>query len=85
MLAALKSHRREFVDPAITAEHKGRIVKTTGDGELLLEFASAVDAATCAMAVQSKMMERNGAGQNDVLRSAARHHNQHRREDRGRR
>ena len=83
MLAALKSHRRELVDPAI-AEHKGRIVKTTGDG-MLLEFASAVDAVTCAMAVQSRMTERNGAGQNDVFRSAARHHNQHRREDRRRR
>ena len=40
-LAALKSHRREVVDPAI-AEHQGRIVKTTGDG-LLAEFASAVE------------------------------------------
>src|SRR5690349_718769 len=57
-LEALKAHRREVVDPAI-AEHKGRIVKTTGDG-LLVEFASAVDAVTCAMAVQSRMAERNG-------------------------
>ena len=30
-LAALKAHRREIVDPAIAA-HRGRIVKTTGDG-----------------------------------------------------
>jgi adenylate cyclase len=52
-LAALKAARRELVDPAI-AEHKGRIVKTTGDG-MLVEFASAVDAVTCAMAVQEKM------------------------------
>ena len=43
-LVGLKTIRREIVDPAIT-EHKGRIVKTTGDG-LLLEFASAVDAVT---------------------------------------
>ena len=57
-LAALKSIRREVVDPAI-ASHKGRIVKTTGDG-LLVEFASAVDAVTCAMSVQQKMAERNG-------------------------
>jgi adenylate cyclase len=57
-LEALKAHRREVVDPAI-AEHKGRIVKTTGDG-LLVEFASAVDAVTCAMAVQGRMAERNG-------------------------
>jgi adenylate cyclase len=58
-LAGLKAIRREIVDPAITA-HKGRIVKTTGDG-MLVEFASAVDAVTCAMAVQEKMAERNGS------------------------
>jgi TolB-like protein/class 3 adenylate cyclase len=56
-LAALKAHRRDLVDPAI-AEHKGRIVKTTGDG-MLVEFASAVDAVNCAIAVQSKMTDRN--------------------------
>src|SRR6267142_680589 len=55
-LAALKAHRREVVDPAI-AQHHGRIVKTTGDG-MLVEFASAVDAITCAVAVQEKMAER---------------------------
>ncbi|MGL3108944.1 adenylate/guanylate cyclase domain-containing protein [Bradyrhizobium sp. BR 1432] len=57
-LEALKVIRREIVDPAI-AEHKGRIVKTTGDG-LLVEFASAVDAVTCAMTVQEKMAGREG-------------------------
>src|SRR6516165_1093049 len=56
-LAMLKAHRREVIDPAI-AEHDGRIVKTTGDG-MLVEFASAVDAVTCAMLVQGKMAERN--------------------------
>ncbi|WP_198031117.1 adenylate/guanylate cyclase domain-containing protein [Bradyrhizobium sp. th.b2] len=55
-LAALKAHRREVVDPAI-AQYHGRIVKTTGDG-MLVEFASAVDAVTCAVAVQEKMAER---------------------------
>jgi adenylate cyclase len=55
-LAALKEYRHEIVDPAVAA-HKGRIVKTTGDG-MLVEFASAVDAVTCAMAVQEKMAER---------------------------
>lgn len=59
-LAALKTIRREIVDPAI-ANHKGRIVKTTGDG-LLVEFASAVDAVTCAISIQEKMAARNGAG-----------------------
>jgi hypothetical protein len=52
-LEALKAHRREIVDPAI-ASYKGRIVKTTGDG-MLVEFASAVDAVTCAIAVQEKI------------------------------
>ena len=56
-LQTLKAIRHEIVDPAITS-HKGRIVKTTGDG-MLVEFASAVDAVTCAMAVQEKMAERN--------------------------
>src|SRR5215210_5307422 len=57
-LEALKAVRREVVDPAI-AEHNGRIVKTTGDG-MLVEFASAVDAVTCAMAVQENMAARGG-------------------------
>ena len=57
-LDALKALRRELIDPAI-AEHKGRIVKTTGDG-MLVEFASAVDAVTCAMAVQAAMAARAG-------------------------
>ncbi|WOJ90405.1 adenylate/guanylate cyclase domain-containing protein [Methylocapsa polymorpha] len=56
-LAALTRYRREFVDPTIL-EHRGRIVKTTGDG-LLLEFASAVDAARCAIALQQGMAEIN--------------------------
>jgi len=49
-LAGLKSLRRTVVDPAI-AMHRGRIVKTTGDG-MLVEFASAVDAARCAVEIQ---------------------------------
>src|SRR3974390_2828707 len=59
-LEALKSHRREVVDPAIAA-NRGRIVKTTGDG-MLVEFASAVDAVTCAMSIQQQMAERNADG-----------------------
>ena len=46
-LAALKSLRESLIDPKI-AEHRGRIVKTTGDGALV-EFASAVDAVRCAI------------------------------------
>jgi len=56
-LAALKALRRELADPKIK-EHRGRIVKTTGDG-LLLEFASVVDAVRCAVEVQREMAERN--------------------------
>jgi len=52
-LAALKALRRELVDPAIE-RHRGRIVKTTGDG-LLLEFPSVVDAVRCAVEVQAAM------------------------------
>ena len=57
-LAVLKAVRSELVDPEI-AEHKGRIVKTTGDG-MLVEFASSVDAVTCAIAIQRRMAERAG-------------------------
>ena len=59
-LAALKAIRREIVDPTI-GDHKGRIVKTTGDG-LLVEFASAVDAVNCAMVVQALMAEQPERG-----------------------
>src|SRR6202521_534899 len=53
VLARLKSVRRSLVDPAITT-HRGRIVKTTGDG-MLVEFASVVDAVRCAVEVQRGM------------------------------
>jgi adenylate cyclase len=56
-LAALKGHRRERIDPSI-ARHRGRIVKTTGDG-LLAEFASVVDAVSCAVAIQRAMLAFN--------------------------
>src|ERR1700730_1407699 len=56
-LAALKALRRELADPKIK-EHRGRIVKTTGDG-LLIEFASVVDAVHCAVEVQRETAERN--------------------------
>jgi len=56
-LSALKELRRDLADPKIK-EHRGRIVKTTGDG-LLVEFASVVDAVRCAVEVQYEMAERN--------------------------
>jgi TolB-like protein/class 3 adenylate cyclase len=58
-LAQLKSIRKTLVDPAI-ASHRGRIVKTTGDG-MLVEFASAVDAVRSAVEVQRSMAEQNAA------------------------
>src|SRR5215475_12742780 len=56
-LAALKAIRRQLSDPKIK-EHRGRIVKTMGDG-LLIEFASVVDAVRCAVEVQREMAARN--------------------------
>jgi adenylate cyclase len=62
-LARLKAVRKDLVDPTI-AKHRGRIVKTTGDG-MLVEFASAVDAARCALEVQRSMVEQNAAAPQD--------------------
>lgn len=56
-LTRLKAVRQALVDPAI-ASHRGRIVKTTGDG-MLVEFASAVDAARCSVEVQRLIAEQN--------------------------
>ena len=56
-LHALKIHRKQLIDPKIT-EHRGRIVKTTGDG-ILVEFVSVVDAVRCAVDIQRGMAERN--------------------------
>ncbi|MGP8118965.1 MAG: adenylate/guanylate cyclase domain-containing protein [Xanthobacteraceae bacterium] len=58
-LARLKAVRKTLIDPTIAA-HRGRIVKTTGDG-LLVEFASAVDAARSAIEVQRGMAEQNAS------------------------
>jgi TolB-like protein len=55
--AQLQDHLRSLVHPKI-AEHRGRIVKNTGDG-LLAEFSSVVDAVRCAVDVQRGMAERN--------------------------
>jgi adenylate cyclase len=56
-LAQLQAHQRELLEPSIS-EHRGRIVKTTGDG-MLVEFASVVDALRCATEFQRGMTERN--------------------------
>jgi len=63
-LAALKNVRATLVDPVI-ADHRGRIVKTSGDG-MLVEFASAVDAARCAVEVQRGMAAENASVPRDL-------------------
>jgi TolB-like protein len=55
--AQLQGHLRSLIDPKI-AEHRGRVVKNTGDG-LLAEFSSVVDAVRCAVDVQRGMAQRN--------------------------
>ncbi len=67
--AALKACRGEVIEPRVAA-HRGRIVKTAGDG-LLAEFASVVAATQCAVEIQREMAARNAAlpeGRRIVLR-----------------
>ena len=59
-LSRLNALRRELIDPAI-AVHSGRIVKLMGDGALV-EFASAVNAVTCAIEIQRQLRERDAGG-----------------------
>jgi adenylate cyclase len=56
-LARLKLLRRDIIDPSIAA-HSGRMVKLMGDGALV-EFASAIDAVTCAVDIQKQVHEHN--------------------------
>src|SRR6476469_9400497 len=58
-LAQFKAFRKTLVDPTI-ASHRGRIIKTTGDG-MLVEFGSAVDAARCSVIIQQEMAVRNSS------------------------
>ena len=58
-LRRLRAIRAELIDPKLV-EHRGRIVKTSGDG-MLVEFASVIDAVRCAGEVQRAMAERNAA------------------------
>jgi adenylate cyclase len=59
-LSRLNALRRDLIDPAIAA-NSGRIVKLMGDGALV-EFASAVDAVTCAIEIQRKLRDRDAGG-----------------------
>jgi class 3 adenylate cyclase len=58
-LAALKSRRRQVLQPLVTRHH-GRVFKVTGDG-VMVEFASAVNALQCAIDVQHAMADANAA------------------------
>src|SRR5690349_15435391 len=59
----LQAHLRELVNPKV-AEHRGRVVKNTGDG-MLAEFSSVVDAVRCAAEVQRAMADRNAETHED--------------------
>jgi adenylate cyclase len=58
-LERLRAIRKDLIDPVIAA-HRGRIVKTTGDG-LLVEFASVVDAVRSAVEMQRIMADSNAS------------------------
>jgi adenylate cyclase len=60
-LSRLRGLRSDLIDPAIAA-HRGRIVKRTGDGNLI-EFRSVVDAVRCAIEVQTGLIDRNAGVQ----------------------
>jgi class 3 adenylate cyclase/pimeloyl-ACP methyl ester carboxylesterase len=56
VLTRQKGHRRELIDPEIKS-NRGEIVKTTGDG-MLVVFSSVRDAVRCALDIQSEMRRR---------------------------
>src|SRR5262245_153484 len=56
-LGALRQHRRDFFDPTIS-KNGGRIFNVMGDG-FLVEFASVLNAARCAVEIQTGMQDRN--------------------------
>src|SRR4029453_7652982 len=62
-IARLRALRKELIEPLI-GEYRGRMVKLVGDGALV-EFASAVDAVECAVAIQSGVAERQAAKTED--------------------
>jgi predicted ATPase/DNA-binding winged helix-turn-helix (wHTH) protein len=57
LTSVLKGHLRYLIGPKIK-EHRGRVVKSTGDG-MLVEFSSVIDATRCAAEIQRAMIDRN--------------------------
>ena len=82
-IARLKALRQEFIEPLI-AEYRGRVVKLMGDGALV-EFASAVDAVECAVAIQHGVAEREAAVPEDRRIAFPHRHQRRRHHRRGRR
>ena len=82
-IARLKALRKEFIEPLI-AEYRGRVVKLMGDGALV-EFASAVDAVECAVAIQHGVAEREAAEPEDRRIAVPHRHQRRRHHRRGRR
>jgi TolB-like protein/class 3 adenylate cyclase/tetratricopeptide (TPR) repeat protein len=62
-IARLRALRKELIEPLI-ADYRGRVVKLMGDGALV-EFASAVDAVECAVAIQQGVVERQASDPED--------------------
>src|SRR5215470_11925866 len=56
-LVQLSAHHVELIEPKVK-EHRGRVIRTTGDGLLVL-FVSAVDALRCAVDIQRTLAQRN--------------------------
>jgi TolB-like protein/cytochrome c-type biogenesis protein CcmH/NrfG len=62
-IVRLQAIRSELIEPKI-GEHRGRLVKTTGDG-MLIEFRSVADAVNCAVEIQRSIAERNARVRSD--------------------
>src|SRR5215472_8993095 len=55
----MKRIQRDLIEPSI-AEHRGRLVKTTGDGFLAI-FDSPLEAVRCGIVIQQNLSGRNAS------------------------